>query len=638
VERLSAFFRRPEGAIAIYAVVTIAATLAAYYALFSQFASYDDEGTVLLALKSFAGGETLYRDVYTPFGPFYFELFGGLFAGFGWEVTTEASRTIALLIWVGSSLLLGLAVQRLTRQLALGVTAMLVAFTVVFILSQEPMHAQVLAVLLLSLFTFLVADTGTSRLTLAGSIAGALLACLVLTKVNIGIYAVAAVAFAAALAIEPLYRRRWLRWPLVLAFLALPWVATERDLGNELVRNLALLETLAAVAVAVAARTLWLEPREEDDGSPLRWLLAAAIAFVVTAAAILGVIFLTGSTPADVYDGMITQALKVRDVNPVPLGSAAAAIDWGIAAVAGAALIAWLRAGGHGAGPEAALWSGLLRGIGGLVIWFTISQSAPLALGPAPGNPDALAAVLAWIAVIPPAGSVESSQKRFVRLLLPALAVAEVLQVYPVAGSQMRIAAITFVVLGGICLGDAYACLRTWGEACGRASLERVGIVAAVLIVALGAKFATDGVVLYGVDKEIEYHENRGLPFPGAESMRLPAPEAESYEQIVALLQQHRCTEFIGYANVDSLYLWSGIDPPQPSPPSAWMLALDEDEQNRILRQMRSAKRPCAVRNESVAGAWLGSRPRPETPLVRYIVEDLEPVAQTGPFELLLPK
>jgi hypothetical protein len=638
VERLSAFFRRPEGAIAIYALVTIAATLAAYYALFSQFASYDDEGTVLLALKSFVGGETLYRDVYTPFGPFYFELFGGLFSGLGWEVTTEASRTIVLLIWVGSSLLFGLSVQRLTRQLALGVTAMLVAFTVVFILTQEPMHAQVLAVLLLSLFTFLVTGLGTRRLTLAGAIAGALLAGLVLTKVNIGIYAVAAVAFAAALAIEPLYRRWWLRWPIVFAFLALPWVATGRDLGNELVRNLALLETLAAIAVAVAARTLWLEPREGDEGGPLRWLLAAAVGFAFSAAAILGVIFLTGATPADLYDGMITQALKVRDVNPAPLGSAAAAIDWGIAAVAGAALVGWFRARGHGGTAEAALWSGLLRGIGGLAIWFTITQSAPLSLGPAPNNPDALAAVLAWIAVIPPAGVVESAQKRFVRLLLPALAVAEVLQVYPVAGSQMRIAAVTFVVVGGICLGDAFTCLRTWGEARGRASLERVGIAATVLVVALGVKFATDGVVLYGVDKEIEYHENRALPFPGAESMRIPAPEAEAYEQIVALLQQHRCTEFIGYANVDSLYLWSGIDPPQPSPPSAWMLALDEDEQNRILRQMRAAKRPCVVLNESVAGAWLGGRPRPETPLVRYIFGEYEPVAETGPFELLLPK
>jgi hypothetical protein len=638
VERLRAFVRRPEGAIAIYAAVAIAATLAAYYALFSQFAMYDDEGTVLVTLKAFVAGETLYRDVYTPFGPFYYELFGGLFSLFGWDVTTEASRTIVLVIWVGSSFLLGLAVQRLTQRLALGVTAMLVAFTVVFILTQEPMHAQVLAVLLLALFTFLVTATEGNRLTLLGALAGALLAGLVLTKVNLGIYAFAAVAFAAANAIAPLHRRRWLRWPVVLAFLALPWVATGRDLDNELVRNLALLETLAALALTVAARTLWLEPREGEESGPLRWLLAAIAGFAAAAAAILGVIFLTGSTPADLYDGMITQALRVRDVNPAPLGSTAAAIDWGIAAVAGAALIGWLRAGGHGRSVEAALWSGVLRGLAGLAIWFTISQSAPLAFGPAPGNPDALAAVLAWIAVIPPAGVVESPQKRFVRMLLPALAVAEILQVYPVAGSQMRIAAVTFVVVGGICLGDALTCLRTWAEARGRPSLERVGIAATVLIVALGAKFAVDGVVLYGVNKAIAYRDNRALPFPGAENLRLPAPEAESYERIVELLQQHRCTEFIGYANVDSLYLWSGIDPPRPSPPSAWMLALDEEKQNRILRQMQAAERPCVVRNESVAGAWLAGRPRPETPLVRYIFEDFEPVEEIGPFEFLLPK
>jgi hypothetical protein len=638
VERLSAFFRRPEGAIAIYAAVAILATLTAYYTLFSQFANYDDEGTVLIALNSFVSGETLYRDVYTPFGPFYYELFGGLFSVFGLDVTTEASRTIVMVIWVGSSLLLGLAVQRLTQRLALGVAAMLVAFTVVFILSQEPMHAQVLALLLLSTFTLLVTATGSRRLTSLGALAGVVLACLVLTKVNLGIYAVAATAFAAALAIEPLNRRWWLRWPIVLAFLALPWIATGRDLSGELVRNLAVLETLAMVALTLAARTLWLEPREGGESGPLRWLLAALAGFAVTAAAILGAIFLTGSSPADVYDGMITQALRVRDVNPAPLGSTAAAIDWGIAAVAAAGLIGWLRSRGHGGSPEAALWSGLLRGFGGLAIWFTISQSAPLALGPAPGNPDALAVVLAWIAVIPPAGVVESTQKRFVRLLLPALAVAEVLQVYPVAGSQMRIAAVTFVVVGGICLGDALTCLRTWAEARGRASLERVGIAATVLILALGAKFMVDGVVLFGVKQAVAYHDNRALPFPGAKNMRIPAPEAESYERIVELLQQHRCTEFIGYANVDSLYLWSGIDPPRPSPPSAWMLALDEQKQNRILRQMQAAERPCVVRNETVAGAWLAGRPRPETPLVRYIFEDFEPVAVTGPFEFLLPK
>jgi hypothetical protein len=634
--RLLALARSPEGTIAIYAIAAVAATIAAYFMLFTQFAPYDDEGTVLVTLKAFVQGETLYRDVYTPFGPFYYELFGGLFALSGHAVTTDASRSIVMVIWVGSSLLFGLAVQRLSGRVALGVAAMLVAFSVVFILSQEPMHAQVLAVALLSTFTFLVSAVDSRRVVLLGGACGALLAALVLTKINLGIYAVAATVFAAAVAVEPLRRRRWVHWPVVLAFLALPFLATGRDLSGELVRNLAILELLAGTSILAASWSLRLEPAEQGgEARTMRWLLAAACGFGLAFAAILAAIFLTGSTPADVYDGVVTQALRIRDVNPAPLGSAAAAIDWGIAAIAAATAISWLRSRGEALSP---LWLGVLKAGGGLAIWFSITQSAPLSLGPSPGNPDALAVVLAWIAVIPPAGVIESAQKRFVRVLLPTLGIAEVLQVYPVAGSQMRIAAVMFVAVGGLCLADALVSLRAWSAVRGGASLERFTAVASVAIVALGAKFAADGVVLPGITKALAYGEERALALPGATDLRLPAAEAEAYERMVELLRRHRCTSFIGFGNVDSLYLWSQIDPPRPSAPSAWMLALDDREQERILRQLRATPRPCAYVNEAVAGAWLAGRPPPDTPLVHHILDDFEVVEQAGAFEFMLPK
>ena len=636
ISRLLELARSPEGAIVIYAIVAIAASVAAYFYLFTQFAPYDDEGTVLVALKAFAGGETLYKDVYTPFGPFYYELFGGFFKLTGLDVGTDASRTIVMITWVTSSLFFGLAVQRLTGRVALGVTAMLVAFGVVFILSQEPMHAQVLAVLLLALFTFVATATDTRRVVWAGGVCGALLAALVLTKINLGIYAVAAVLFAAALTVGPVYRRWWLRWPVIIAFLALPIAATARDLSGELVRNFAVLELLAVTAIAVASWSLRQAPAEDrDQARTVRWLLAAGAGFGLAFAAILTGIFLTGSSPADVYDGVVSQALRIRDVNPAPLGSTAAAIDWGIAAIAAAGVVCWFRSRGDA---ESALWWGVLRAAAGLAIWFSITQSAPLSLGPAPGNPDALAMVLAWVAVIPPAGVVESTQRRFLRVLLPTLAVAEVLQVYPVAGSQMRIAAVMFVAVGGICLADALTSLRTWSAARGTASLERFGAVASVAIVALGAKFAIDGVILPAITKGLVYKEEKALPFPGATSLRLPAAEAETYERVVELLHRHRCTGFIGYPNIDSLYLWSEIEPPRPYAPSAWMLALDEDLQQRILRQLRASPRPCVVRNEYVAGAWLADRPNPDTPLVNYVFDDFAVVDQFGDFEFLLPR
>ena len=65
-------------------------------------------------MKSFAEGEILYRDIYSDYGPFFFELFGGLFALTGWAVTNDASRLIVGFLWVASSLLFGLSAQRLT--------------------------------------------------------------------------------------------------------------------------------------------------------------------------------------------------------------------------------------------------------------------------------------------------------------------------------------------------------------------------------------------------------------------------------------------------------------------------------------------------------------------------------------------
>ncbi len=49
--------------------------------------------------------------------------------------------------------------------------------------------------------------------------------------------------------------------------------------------------------------------------------------------------------------------------------------------------------------------------------------------------------------------------------------------------------------------------------------------------------------------------------------MHLLPPQGEEYEQLVDLLAQNRCTTFIGYPNVNSLYLWSGLEPPPPMGP-----------------------------------------------------------------------
>ncbi len=619
-------------AIGVYAVVAIAATVAAYFAIFNQFAPYDDEGTLLLSLRGFAEGEVLYRDVYTVYGPFYYELFGGLFALAGLDVTTDASRSIVIVVWVAASLAFGLAAHRLTGRLALGVTGMIAAFSTLYVLVNEPMHPHGLSVLLLAAFVLVAVCWPTRRVGWAGAACGAAVAALALTKVNLGAFAIAAIAIAAVCTLGWLHERRWLRYPVIAAFLALPALILARDLGQEWVRELAVLEVLSMTAIVIAARPLRPE-RGDEEAALARWLLAAAAGFVATAVAIVGIVLLTGPTPAEVYDGVISQAVGVRDLLVLQFGFPPASVDWAIGAVLAATLTIALPSSG-----KPGIWSGLLRGVAGLAILLSVAHIAPIGLNPSAVNPSVLPMVLAWVAAVPLAGTRESSQRRFLRVLLPALAVTETLQVYPVGGSQTGIAAAAFVPVGALCLADALQELRSWATTRGALALERLRVVAAALSIALAGMFALESVLLPGASNAVSYNNNEKLPLPGASLLRIPASEVEIYTGLVNLLHRNRCTTFIGYPNIDSLYLWSGLPAPPPQPPNAWMEALDEAQQRRAVEALRASPRPCSIRNDERASFYFQTGPPEDLPLVHYALNQFRPAAQFGAYQFLLPK
>jgi hypothetical protein len=621
-------------AIALYALVTLGALVAGYFAIFTQFAPYDDEGTLLVTLNAFAHGHSLFNEIYTPYGPFYYELFGGILALVGHDITTDISRTTVLLIWVAVSLLSGITAQRLTGRLELGLTGMIAAFATLGVLINEPMHPQVLCVVLIGVFSALaVFGPGRpSRVVWTGGAAGALLAALVLTKLNLGVLAVAATIIAIALTVGPFANRRWIRWLVIAGALLLPVVLTAQDLDIEWVRNLSAMDLLAMLAVIVAAWSVRPVPDEEDPVTP-RWVLGAVIGFVVAFVAIMVAILLDGSTLSKAYEGMVTEAQRVREVNMTEFPNPAAAVDWAVAAVAAAALAVRLKLG-----ERPALWPGILRAVAGLVIWFSIANIKPIGLDPAANNPDSVAAVLAWVAVIPPAGVVETPYKRFVRVLLAALAVAETLQVYPVAGSQMGIAAFVYVPVGALCLADALTSLRRWSEARGGGlALQRLGVVVSVVAAAVAVDFAINVIARPAVSGAINYHHQKSLDLPGAGDLRLTPEAAETYEGLVAMIHENKCTTFIGYPNIDSLYLWAEIEPPVPYAPGAWVNALDSERQQQIVEELKASPRPCLIRSDARAELWLRGAPAPDRPLANYVLNDFQPVAEIGEFQFELP-
>jgi hypothetical protein len=266
----------------------------------------------------------------------------------------------------------------------------------------------------------------------------------------------------------------------------------------------------------------------------------------------------------------------------------------------------------------------------------TIGHAAPFGLNPS-ANPDVLPALLAWVAAVPPGGAPEAPYKRFLRVLLPAVAVAGVLGAYPVPGAQVGVASLMFVPVGALCLADALSSLRAWSAARGEAALARFGAVAGVGSAALVGMLALGQIVLPAASDAVTYDERPALPFDGAGYMRLEQVQIDEYAGVVEFLERNRCTTFIGYPNVDSLYLWSGIEPPKPAAPGAWVAALDDEDQARILAQLRASPRPCVLYNEKVAGFWLANKEPPDTPLTDYIF-NTRIVGESGEFELRLPK
>jgi hypothetical protein len=618
--------------IGAYAVVAIAATITAYFTTFTTFAPYDDEGTLLIGLRAFVDGEPLYRDIWSVYGPFYYELFGGFFSLFGQEITNNAGRTIVLVVWVATSLFFGFAAHRFTRNLWLGLTGMIAAFGSLVVLANEPMHPHGLCVLLLGGFALLLASGPSRRPVWLGAGGGVLLAALLMTKVNLGVFAIAAVVVAAAFTAWPFAGRIPIRLLVGAAFLALPLAVLARDLDLAWTRELALLEILAMGAVLVAARPL--RPTSTDRVL-VRWLLGAGVGFAAALVVIIVALLATGPSLADAYDGIVRQAMGIRDLligqTPFP---PVTVLTWAIVALAGAFLATRLMRS-----PQArpALWSALLRAAAGLVIWLGIAHIVLIGLNPSSANPVIVPMLVAWIAAIPPAGVVETPYKRFLRVLLPALAVAETLQIYPVPGSQLGIASVSFVAVGALCFADALTELRAIYSA-PSFRLARLGEVTAVAGVALAGIFAVTTLVMPAAARIVDYRENEKLDLPGAGLMRLPEATTETYEQLAGLLHRHDCTTFIGWPGMGSVYLWADLPSPAPQPPNAWFHALDDDQQRQAVGQLRASSKPCVIRNEEQAGSYLRGEPAPNSPLVRYVLDDFKPVTDVGSYEFMLPK
>lgn len=600
---------------AAYLVLLGGMICTAYWAMFSQFQQYDDEGYVDLTLRHFLDGSSLYDEINTQYGPFYYAAFGALFKLTGAAVSTNSGRLVQIALWVTAALLCGLAAHQRTRRLALGVAATAITFRALHPVVNEPMHPGALLSLLVATSAFVLAVIVPARHRTGLALLGAVAAATALVKINVGGFVIIALAFAATQALPGFPSRRLPRLLTASLFVGVAPLLLLPDLANSDTQNFAIVVAAGALALLLVVWPSAPDTEPRPSSTLWLWLIGGAVALSII---VVGVIVALGTGIGDLIQGTIIRPSGQRTIFHISANIPDAALLWAIASLGFAYAV---RAGRIDLNSER---GGALRVATGLGMWFMATSSGPLTIG----TPSSLGLLplLGWVAAVSPRGPNPDPIGRLARIGIPAIAILQALHAYPVAGSQIGFASVLYGLLGAICIGDGLAVLTPhWSTP--RPLTLLVGALAGWAVLAF--------VVRDGTTARRSFHAQTPLPFFGASRVRLPADQVASYSAIVKALQSKGCKTVVGLPTLGSITMWAGADVPVGLEPDGWPVQLDAKQQQAVLDRMPNQPAVCGLNNSKQLAGWLQGGQLKPRPMVRY-VRGLQPAEALGDYQLLV--
>src|SRR5450759_3780991 len=237
-----------------FAILTVPAAVAAYYRIFSGFAEWDDEGTLMMMVRQYLSGARLYEEIYSGYGPVYFFYNWLVRSTTGNVLDHNAVRITSAAVALLCALLCAWIVLRLTKSLAAASVAHLVVFRGSLFFTNEPGHPQELCMLLLlCLAGSGILAANPRYLWLAMAAAGSLAAALTLVKVNIGIFAILAVAVTILFQSPPTWFWRMAQCAAGGAALVLPFALMRVHLNDPAAQAYCLVVTASMAGVLAAA-------------------------------------------------------------------------------------------------------------------------------------------------------------------------------------------------------------------------------------------------------------------------------------------------------------------------------------------------------------------------------------------------
>jgi hypothetical protein len=597
-----------------FALLSVLAGIVAYYRMFTEFNSYDDEGSLMVTVKEFLGGTKLYNHTLNPYGPVYYFYNWALRTLSGTPVTHNVVRMSSLIPWLLTALVSAWIVLRLTDSLVLAsFTHLLTCFTLSAFFHNEPGHPQELCILLL---VCLVASGIVTIIpgwrTWGMILVGALTAALLLVKVNIGTFAFLGSSLA-ILAHSPKTKLSRMAFNAVAAAsLLLPIVLTGSHLRNETTLIYAVLVVTSMIA---ALLILFRVPGTSCFRWQDSWLAIGSFAF--TFVSVIVILRAHGSDLNATLHALVLDSFT-KFVN---LG------DWFAALPAEPGWLPWI-----GIGLAAAIFFSRVTEEKGQIkdglLYFKLALSVVTVVALYFGTPPfKLVLPFCWLVLY---GHSEdaSASNTFPRTILCTVTVLQTLYTYPAPGSQMSFIQVLPIIVAMTWLGD----LLRWQQ-------QRLSTIPPVLVRAATAMLLlwVAGSYLVIARRERKFYDSLpALRLRGAERIHLYPAQARDYPWLVQNLNDH-CDIFMGFPEFPSLHIWTGKDPLAGLEFDDWMFSSSNEQQIAASAVLSQHPNACAIYNPAIVDFWNRTHQNLDSlPLVRYLHENFKVVGATGQFYFLV--
>jgi len=639
----------------------------AYFAIFSRFQSYDDEGYVLISLKSFFQGHALYDQVYSSFQPFVHFFYLLVFKLWGVPLCHDSIRLLTIVLWLAGSAINAFIAYKLTKSTLLTLLVFALSVTFLQTFTNEPGHPQALAYMLVAGVVALFASIGGIPRAAFALGVGVLLGSLLLTKVNVGFYTTLAAGFTICAGTSGVMAIR-LQRALGAVMVAVPviflcpriessfWTASHIFLVGILALvvftplllhgSRRLWGAIAAAALAAISLTIC------RSANIYEFYLSVVLTFSIYSVALVaqvnrpdaeldyrdwlpglyggtGVVFallaatiLRGTSLHGLMDGLFwgPARMPAAFVSPSAFSNAGMPID-ALVGLAGCCWYLWARVC---AADQRCLDYPLAVGkaVFGLMMVFRHGLGWP---------PGSLPFV--WLAAVRETGH---SDEQFARIGVVAVAIMQPLLAYPVSGSQTAPAAALIIIVGAVCLADAARILKTLIP--NRFQVPRLWpVIGFMVALAILVPFNREASWTHRL-----YNSLTPLELPGASRIRLQEKHARVYRDLVGWLARPEVETFLTLPGMNSLYFWAQKDPPTGFNVSDWMYLFDDHCQQQIWETVSKHSNVLVVKNEALARWWAAPcphcRPLENVPLVQLINENFKSLTIIGNYEVMVQK